>query len=100
MLLGQMLMGDHNVGVREQAVSSLYQQNTLAAHTFIEAALKDKDQGVKKLPERYCNNGIRDLITIRLNNRYTHRHHFSQVMNSNVFNTRACLFTRLRIILL
>ena len=52
MLLGQVLMGDHNAGVREQAVSSLYQQNTLAAHTFIEAALKDKDQGVNKSSQR------------------------------------------------
>ena len=48
LLLGQLLMGDHNAGVREQAVNALYQQSTLAAHTFIEAALKDKDQGVKK----------------------------------------------------
>ena len=46
--LGQLLMGDHNAGVRQEAVRSLYQQNSPAAHTFIEAALKDKDGDVKK----------------------------------------------------
>ena len=47
--LGQLLMGDHDANVRQEAVRSLYQQNSPAAHTFIEAALKDKDAGVKKV---------------------------------------------------
>ena len=48
LLLGQILMGDASAGPRRQAVLSLYQQNTVAAHTFIEAALKDRDGGVRK----------------------------------------------------
>jgi hypothetical protein len=48
LLLGQMLVGDHDAMVREQAVRSMYQQGTLAAHTFVEAALKDKNDTVKK----------------------------------------------------
>jgi len=46
--LGQLLMGDHDASVRQEAVRSLYKQNSPAAHTFIEAALKDKDGDVKK----------------------------------------------------
>lgn len=48
LLLGQMLVGDHDAVVRREAVRAMYQQDTLAAHTFVEAALKDKDDTVKK----------------------------------------------------
>ena len=47
--LGQLLMGDHDVKVRQEAVRALYQQNGPAARSFIEAALNDKDDSVKKV---------------------------------------------------
>ena len=49
LLLGQMLIGDHDSQVRQQAVRSLYQQNTPAARSFVETAAKDKDPVVKKI---------------------------------------------------
>ena len=51
LLLGQLLMGDHNSQVRQQAVRGLYQQNTRAARSFIETALTDKDPAVKKIAD-------------------------------------------------
>ena len=51
LLLGQLLMGDRNSRVREQAVYALHQQNTPAARSFVEAGLKDKDDGVSKAAE-------------------------------------------------
>ena len=49
LLLGQMLMGDHDSKVRQQAVRALYQQKTPAARSFVETAAKDKDPVVKKI---------------------------------------------------
>ena len=47
--LGQMSVGDHDVKVRQQAIRALAQHGSPAAHAFIEAALKDKEDSVKKL---------------------------------------------------
>jgi hypothetical protein len=51
LLLGQILMGDTNSRVRQQAVSGLYQQNTPAARSFVEAAARDRDPAVKKVAD-------------------------------------------------
>ncbi|MGB5395589.1 MAG: HEAT repeat domain-containing protein [Gammaproteobacteria bacterium] len=51
LLLGQILMGDTNSQVRQQAVSGLYQQNTPAARSFVEAAATDRDPAVKKIAD-------------------------------------------------
>ena len=51
LLLGQMIVGDHDAGVRRQAVRSLYQQKSPAARAFVEAALKDKDDSVRKVAD-------------------------------------------------
>ena len=50
--LGQMLMGDRDAQVRQQAVRSLRGQDSPAAYLFVEAALKDKDERVQEAASR------------------------------------------------
>ena len=47
--VGQMSVGDHDIMVRQQAIRALAQQESPAARAFIEAALKDKEDSVKKV---------------------------------------------------
>jgi hypothetical protein len=49
LLLGQMLMGDGNVEVRQEAVRALRQQDSPAARSFVEAALQDNAASVNKV---------------------------------------------------
>lgn len=49
LLLGQMVMGDHDAEVRSYASRALYQQHDPVGRYFVEAATKDKANRVKKV---------------------------------------------------
>lgn len=51
LLLGQLVVGDHDAEVRQQAVRALSRQGSPAARIFIEAALKDKNDNVRKVAD-------------------------------------------------